>query len=102
MIVFNTTFHLEDDIHENGIRFLKEIYIPTAADSGFLFEPRLARIYAQHEEEGVSYSLQFRVKNTETLNHWLSSDGQKLQSEIGKCFGNKMLGFITLMEEVNL
>lgn len=102
MIIFNTTFHIEDDIHDNCLRFLKEIYIPKAVNSGFLHSPRLALIHAQHEESGTSYSLQFMVKNIEVLNHWLSTDGQALQNEIATRFGNKALGFITLLEEINL
>lgn len=102
MIIFNTTFHIEDDVHKEGILFLKNVYIPQSAESGFLFEPRLSRIYAQHEESGVSYSLQFKVKNIDTLNYWLSSEGEHLQSELLKRFGNRMLGFVTIMEEIDL
>lgn len=102
MIIFNTTFHIEDNIHEDFIDFLKKTYIPFATQSGFLHQPRLALIHRQHEENGVSYSLQFHVKNTDTLNHWFDTDGQTLQKEIVKQFGNKAMGFITLMEEVSL
>lgn len=102
MIIFNTTFHIEDDIHDACILFLKDIYIPRATGSGFLHLPRLARIHRQHEESGTSYSLQFCVKNVDTLNHWLSTDGQPLQKEMTDRFGNKALGFMTLLEEIEL
>ncbi len=102
MIIFNTTFHIEDDIHSDCIAFLKDDYIPSAIQSGFLHQPRLAFIHRQYEEKGVSYSLQFHVKNVETLNHWLDTEGQTLQSEIVKRFGNKVMGFVTLMEEISL
>ncbi|MFT3993874.1 MAG: DUF4286 family protein [Dysgonomonas sp.] len=102
MIIFNTTFHLEDDILDDCLLFLKNIYIPQAINSGFLHSPRLALIHAQHEESGTSYSLQFGVKNTDTLNHWLSTEGQALQKELTARFGNKALGFITLLEEIDL
>lgn len=102
MIIFNTTFHLDDDIHTAGLDYLKKVYIPEAANSGFLFEPRLLLIHRQHEEGGTSYSLQFRVKNADTVNHWLANDGQILQKELATRFGNKMMGFVTLLEEIEL
>lgn len=102
MIIFNTTFHVGDDVHDDCLLFFRNTYIPQAVSSGFLFDPRLALIHAQHEENGVSYSLQFKVKNVETLNHWLASDGQTLQTTLTSLFGNKVLGFITLLEEVSL
>lgn len=102
MIIFNTTFHVEDDVLDSYIRFIKEIYIVSAADSGFLHEPRFCRIHAQHEESGSSYSLQFKVKNINTLNHWFATEGQTLQNELTKRFGNKAVGFVTLLEEIEL
>ena len=102
MIIFNTTFHADDDVKDQFLQYLKENYIPTASSSGFLFAPRLSLIHRQHEEGGVSYSLQFSIKNVDTLNHWLSTSGAELQQELTKSFGNKVMGFITLLEEIEL
>lgn len=102
MIIFNTTFHVEDSILDDYIRFMKETYIATASGSGFLHEPRFCLIHSQHEEGGSSYSLQFRVKNVDTLNHWFATEGQALQTELTARFGNKALGFVTILEEIEL
>lgn len=102
MIIFNTTFHVEDEVCDDYIRFIKETYVIRAVNSGFLHEPRFARIHAQHEESGTSYSLQFKVKNVDTLNHWYATEGEILQKELTTRFGNKALGFVTLLEEISL
>jgi hypothetical protein len=102
MIIFNTTFHVEDEVCDDYIRFIKETYVIRAVNSGFLHEPRFARIHAQHEESGTSYSLQFKVKNVDTLNHWYATEGEILQKELTARFGNKALGFVTLLEEISL
>lgn len=102
MIIFNTTYHVEDSECENFINFLKNVYIPQSIAGGFLFHPRLALIHTQQQENGCSYSLQFHVKNTDTLNHWLSTEGQLLHDELTSLFNNKALGFITLLEELDL
>ncbi len=102
MIIFNTTFHVEDEVCEDYIRFMKDIYIRQAASGGFLHQPRFARIHAQHEENGTSYSLQFKVKNIDTLNHWFATEGQILQKRLTETFGNKAVGFVTLLEEIDI
>ncbi len=102
MIIFNTTFHVEDDIYEQYISYMKDIYITEAANSGFLFEPRFSRIHAQHEKGGTSFSLQFRVKNVDTLNHWFAVQGQELHNKLTTRFNNKAVGFVTLMDEIEL
>ena len=100
MLIFNTTFHADDAVHDAYLCFMREEYIPQSMNSGFLLEPRFARIHAQHEQNGTSYSLQFKVKNIETLNLWLSSGGNNLTQIIVSKFGNKVAGFVTVMEEV--
>lgn len=102
MIIFNTTFHLEDEIHDECLTYLKKEYIPQAITNSLLHDPRLALIHAQHEESGVSYSLQFRTKNVESLEVWMEGIGQELQKDMNARFGTKACGFITLLEEVEL
>lgn len=100
MIVYNTTFHLEKDIHDECLNYLKTKYIPTAIASGFLQAPLLLRVMHTADDEGFSYSVQFRVKNADTLNYWLEKEGAALQQALVKQFGHKIAGFTTLLEEI--
>lgn len=102
MLIFNTTFHVEDEVKEKYLTFLKETYIPESINSGFLHQPRFASIHVQHELNGSSYSLQFCVKNIDTLNYWLSQGGQVLEEKMTQMFGQKVLRFVTLMDEIEL
>lgn len=102
MIIYNTTYHIEYEVCDDFMDFIRKVYIPQAVNSGFLHQPRFARIYAQYEEKGCSYSLQFHVKNLDTLNHWLSIDGKLLHDELVSIFENKAMGFVTLLEELEI
>ena len=85
-----------------GIEYLKKSYIPRAAASGFLRTPYLRRILQDETEDATSYSVQFHVKNPETLEYWMQSEGRDLQQELVNRFGTKLVGFSTLLEEINL
>lgn len=100
MIVYNTTFHLEKDIHDECLEYLKTKYIPSAVASGSLQAPLLLRVMHTADDEGFSYSVQFRVKDTDTLNEWLRKEGSALQQALVKRFGHQIAGFTTLLEEV--
>ena len=102
MLIYNITFHIDDSIHRKAIDFIKNEYIPKALKSGILFNPRLCKIHAAHDDSGWSYSVQFYVKNQSLLNEWWSMEGEKLQNEITRHFSNKMLGFTTLLEEIDI
>lgn len=101
MIVYNTTFHVENDILSDFLSHMKKEYIPKAASSGFLHRPCLRRVLHGEENEGESFSVQFHVKNADTLNYWLEQEGQALHQELVRRFGSKMVGFTTLLDEID-
>lgn len=102
MIVYNTTFHIEKEIKEECLTYLKATYIPQVLTSGFLHSPRLMRVMTAAEDEGESYSVQFHVKNVDTLYYWLDQEGRKMQQMLAHRFGQKLVGFATLLEEMEL
>ncbi len=99
MLIYNTTFHAEEEIHNNFLIWIKEYYIPEINKNGSLKFPRICKILS-HREEGVSYSLQWEVENSGLLHHWHLEQGVKLNEELIKIFKNKVVGFPTLMEVV--
>lgn len=101
MIIYNITFHVENEVLEEGVQYLKKEYIPKAAASGFLHTPRLRRVMQAEEEEGCSFAVQFQVKNVETLRCWLQNEGNALHKELVTRFGSKVAGFTTLLEEID-
>lgn len=102
MIIYNTTYHVEDDIHDQYVAYVRDELIPKALKSGHLSNPQFALIHSQHEESGVSYSLQFRVDSFEKLEEWMEDYGQSIRLDIASLFGERALGFMTLLEEVPL
>lgn len=102
MIIYNTTFHVEDDIHDDYLIYIKEKIVPRVMDSGVFDRPQLALIHPQHEEKGTSYSLQFCIENLDKFNEWMQADGHKIHSDIGLRFGQKVMGFMTLLEKIDL
>ncbi|MEG1660855.1 MAG: DUF4286 family protein [Bacteroides sp.] len=102
MIIYNTTFHIEKEAVSDCVNYLKECYIPQAATGGFLHSPCLRRVLQSEEGEGESYAVQFLVKNTETLNYWLQNEGAALHRGLLLRFGQQVVGFTTLLEEIVL
>lgn len=102
MIVYNITFHVENEVLERCLRYLKKTYIPKAAESGLLHNPCLRKILHGVPEEGTNLAVQFHVNDVDTLNCWMEKEGMFLQKDIANRFGSKVAGFSTLMEEMDL
>lgn len=97
MLIFNTTFHAEDEVNENFLIWIKEHYIPEIKKHHTLQEPSFCKILS-HRDEGNSYSLQWKVENSQLLHRWHQDMGVKLQEELTRIFKDKVVGFPTLME----
>jgi hypothetical protein len=101
MIVYNITFHIYKDILDDALLYLTKIYMPEVIAGGFLHQPYLRRILQTEEDAGESYAVQFHVKNIDTLNYWLEKEGNVIHQALLERFGDKVVGFTTLLEEVD-
>ncbi|MFR9165268.1 MAG: DUF4286 family protein [Dysgonomonas sp.] len=102
MLIYNTTFHVEDEVQEQFVDFIRNVYIKEAMRTDMLSDPRFTKIHPQHEQNGNSFSLQFKVEDQEVLNLWQSVLGNKLHKIIISEFGGRVMGFVTLMDEIEL
>lgn len=102
MLIFNTTYHIEHIVSDKCLEFFKNEYIPRALKSGLLSDPALSKVHAAHGESGVTYALQFKVKDLETLEEWVFETGEDLKARLLHKFGNQVAGFSTMLEEVEL
>lgn len=102
MLIFNTTFHLEKGISDDCLTFFKKEYIPKAIESGLVSTPSISKVHANHGETGVTYALQFKANSIEDIEKWVIETGEDLQKELVKKFGDKVAGFVTLLEEVDI
>ena len=101
MLIYNTTYQIDADQEKYFLIWMQEFYLPRVAEKGFLHAPRLLRVLS-HRDEGACYSLQFEVENSAILHRWHQEQGVALNEELVKLFKDKVVGFPTLMEVVDL
>ena len=98
MLIFKTTYHVEEDQEKYFLIWLQEYYLPEIEKNGILHAPRIARILSHREEGSTCFSVQFEVEDSTRLHHWHQEQGIKLTEELLKIFKDKVMGFPTLME----
>lgn len=97
MLIYNTTYHVEEDQEKYFLIWLQEYYLPEIEKNGVLHTPRILRVLS-HREEGACFSVQFEVEDSACLHRWHREQGTKLNEELLKIFKDKVVGFPTLME----
>lgn len=100
MIVFNTTFHVEEEIHEEFVEYMLQHFIPMSTKSGLLTSPRLSRVFGKEEEPGHSFAMEFQVADLTTLERWNKEESGVVYAPLLEKFKEKMVGFSTLMQTI--
>lgn len=84
----------------NFVIWVHQVYIPRATETSLLSAPRLLRILSHKDEETECFSLQFNVESSAILHKWYNEIGKSLNSELLKMFEERIVGFPTIMEEI--
>ncbi|MDR2816562.1 MAG: DUF4286 family protein [Proteiniphilum sp.] len=100
MIVFNTTFHVKEEIHEDFIEYMLQHFIPMSTKSGLLTSPRLSRVFGKEEDEGHSFAMEFTVSDLAALERWNSEESGVIYAPLLEKFKEKMAGFSTVMQTI--
>ena len=101
MIVYNTTYHVDCDVSGEFLDWMRDYYLPRAMEMGMVLSPRLMRLMG-HNEGGACFALQLEASTLGELQRWNQAIGKGLHEELMSRFGDKVAGFTTFMENLDL
>lgn len=101
MILYNVTVSIDYDIHQNWLKWMKEVHIPNVLATGLFIENKIAKIHAE-EEGGVSYSIQYLLKSWDDYHNYIDNFSLELQKEYHAKYGDKSVAFRTILEIVHI
>lgn len=105
MYILNVTINIEDSIHQSGITWVKEEFIPKMkATQQFvevlMSEVLVREVLVREETGGKTYSIQFKAPNKAALKaYYQNHDAQIFRGF--RQFGDKIVFFRTEMEVLN-
>ena len=100
MLIYNTTYTMPNDDARGFVIWVKESMLPRAEQEATPIEGRLLRILSHHDQETECFSVQLAMADTTALHRWYIGQGKKLNDELLKMFGDRIVAFSTIMEEV--
>ena len=100
MYIYNVTINIDESIHEEWLNWIKS-HIPKVLATGKFTEAKLTRVLVGEELEGATYSVQYRAKSREDLDHYYMHDTERLRDDGQSNFADKMLAFRTELEIID-
>lgn len=101
MLVYNTTYHVENADARNFVIWINECFIPKILEQGTLRNPRLSRVLSHREQDSECFALQWEVESMTDMHHWHTAQGKVLNDELLKTFQQRIVAFTTLMEVID-
>lgn len=96
MYIYNVTINIEDDVHEDWLQWMKETHIPDVMNTGLFLANRIMQVMAD-DPQGTTYSIQYEVKDLETLDLYQEVYAPKLQKEHTDRYEGKFVAFRTIL-----
>jgi hypothetical protein len=101
MIVYNVTSSVSEEVFEDWFVWMRDVHIGNVMATGCFEGYKMLRMIGdKHNAEGVTYAVQYYAKDMKTMNIYASKFSPDLQEEVFKRYGEKVLSFRTLLEEV--
>ncbi len=98
MILYNVTVKVEHDVHDEWLKWMKEVHIPDVLKTGIFSENKICRLLYVDETDGKTYSIQYLCENMDSFRTYQDNHAKALQAEHTNRYKDKFVAFRTLME----
>jgi hypothetical protein len=96
MFIYNVTVNVELSIIDEWLNWMKHDHIPAVMQTGLFLDNKVFEVMVQ-EEQGRTFSVQYGVKDLETLELYNQVYAEKLKQESFKKFGDRALAFRSIL-----
>ena len=100
MIIYNVTVNIENDVHEEWLKWMKEKHIPDVMKTGCFIDNQLVKVLYV-EDEGHTFSIQYKFLEMADIEKYQKEFAPKLQAEHTAMFKDKYTAFRTLLQIVD-
>ncbi|MBL4652185.1 MAG: DUF4286 family protein [Flavobacteriales bacterium] len=97
MIIYNVTVKIDNDIHDEWFKWMREKHIPAVMATGYFSEQKMCKVLVE-ETDGITYSIQYSCDKMDKLNKYYETEAPRLQKEHLAKYESKFVAFRTLLE----
>ena len=97
MLVYNITYAVSHEIHEEWMEWMKGTHIPQIMSTGLFSSFKILRLLEIDEQEGLTFAVQFHAETEEHYRRYIAEQSPALHLAATRQWGDKVIGFRTLM-----
>ena len=101
MYIYNVTINIDESVHHQWLKWMKEKHIPDVLATGKFSNAKMCKVLVDEEMGGVTYSVQYSTDSKETLNRYYNEDAYRLRQDAIDMFKDKFVTFRTELLVMN-
>lgn len=101
MYIYNVTIKPLWEIHDAWFAWMKDIHVPQVMATGCFTHYQFTRLLEVEEDDGPTYAIQYYCSTKELYNKYINQFAPALRQDGVDKFGNKFIGFRSLMQIVH-
>jgi hypothetical protein len=101
MYIYNVTTNIEESVHDEWLKWMKEKHIPDMLSTGKFNYAKMSQVIIEEEMGGTTYSVQYSTDSLETLQVYYKEDAVRLRDEAFKLFKGKFVTFKTELKVIS-
>jgi hypothetical protein len=100
MYIYNVTVNISGDVHDEWLKWMREVHIPDVMKTGCFVSSRLVKVL-NVDDEGHTYSFQYTFKEMKDIERYQNQFGPALQADVKNRYADKFAAFRTLLEIID-
>lgn len=100
MFIYNVTVNISDDVHQEWLRWMKDIHIPDVMKTGCFIDSQILKVLYVNDE-GHTYSVQYKFLEMRDIEKYQRDFAPALQADHSAKFKDKYAAFRTLLQMVD-
>jgi hypothetical protein len=101
MYIYNVTTNVDESIHLEWLKWMKEKHIPEMLSTGKFSNAKMSQVMIEEEMGGITYSVQYTTDSLEALEAYYDEDAPKLRDEAMSLFKNRIVAFRTELKVIS-
>lgn len=97
MYIYNVTVNVDESIHQDWLQWLQKEHIPEMIATGKFTKALVTRVMVEEELGGITYAIQYRCPNKETLDKYYKENAETLRAKSAQ-FKDKFVAFRTELQ----
>lgn len=99
MVIYNVTVNVQEDIHEEWVKWMKKEHIPDMLATGKFQKALMTKVLVTEPMGGITYSVQYTAKDKLTLEKYYQENAEELRAKT-KPFEGRVVAFRTELEVI--